>query len=191
MKTLPLLTLAFLFGCNSLSGHIEQQVESKVETAKDDMSVEVQKLRKEFTIHFQAIEASSIDSLNKQKLQKLKTSIISTDNYMDSLKREMDNLDEMDVHNVELVKITFLYKGAGDSIIYKMKRSIAAAQNVAKTEQQRLAIKAARDSLFTGSSDDKWKEQMFGLTSPLGADMIIYGLQTELYNVGIKALSNK
>jgi hypothetical protein len=191
MKILTSLTLTLLFGCNNLSGHIEQQVDSKVERAKQDMSAEVQRAKEDFTAHFKATEENQADILIKRKLQELKFSIISTDSYLDSLKREMGKLDENDVRNVELVKATFLYNGVGDSIFNKLKRSIAAAENAAKTDQQKIAIISASESLFTATSADKWKEQMFGLTNPLGASMIIYGLQTELYNIGIKALGDK
>lgn len=191
MRTLPLLTLAFLFGCSSLDGHIEQQVDSKVEIAKKEMNAEVQKAKEEFTALYQKVEESNINTLDKYKLQELNFAITATDSYLDSLKEEIGTLDEMDVDNVELVKSTFLYNGAGDSIINKFKRSIAAAQNVAKTEHQKMTIKSSSDSLLTEPSADKWKEQTFGLTNPLGASMIICGLQTELYKIGMKAVGDR
>lgn len=161
-----------------------------METAKGDMRAEVKKAKEDFIAHYQTARNRWPDSLDNRTLQELEFSIISTDSYLDSLKREMDELDEMDAHNVNLVKTTFLYKGAGDSIINKLRRSIAASQNAARTEQQKFAIKAASDSLFFETSD-RWKEQMFGLTNPLGASMIIYGLQTELYKIGMIPLSDK
>src|SRR5688500_10054779 len=104
MKILTSLTLTLLIGCNNLSGHIELQVDSKVERAKQDMSAEVQRAKEDITTHFQATEEKHADSLNKRKLHELKFSINSTDCYLDSVKREMDKLDENDVRNVELVK---------------------------------------------------------------------------------------
>lgn len=190
MKTLPLLTLTLLLGCNSLGGHIEQQVDSKVETAKQDMNTAVEKLKQDFTAAYQAAEKSNGDKLALQNLQTFKATLSSTENYLDSLKIEMDKLDEMDVHNVELVKSTFLFKGAGDSIINKLNSTIATAQAVAKTEKQKAAINALSDSLRIAPNPDTWKEQTFGMTNPLGASMILYGLRTELYNIGIKALAD-
>src|SRR5687768_13209870 len=129
MKTLSLLTLTFILGCNSLGRHTEQPFDSKIETAKADMSAEVHKAKEDFLVQYRAAENRWPDSFNKRKLQVLKSSIISTGNYLDSLKGEMDKLDEMEVSNVELIKTTFLYGGAGDSIINKFRNSIAAAQN--------------------------------------------------------------
>jgi hypothetical protein len=190
MKTLSLLTLTFLLSCNSLSGHIEQQVDSKVETAKEDMNAEIRKAKENFTAQYLAAIGQQSDSLTMYKLRQLNFSISTADKYLDSMKREMDELDVKDVNNTELVKITFLYRGAADSIINKMKNAIAAAQQAAKTEQQRLAIRAASDSLFS-QPDDKWKENLFGINNSLGASMIIYGLQTELYTMGMKATTDK
>jgi hypothetical protein len=190
MKTLPLLTLTFLLGCNSLSNHIEQQVDSKVETAKQDMNAEVEKSKQDFIAAYQAAEKSNDDKLAMQNLQAFKATFTSADNYLDSMKTEMDKLDEMDVHNVELVKSTFLYKGVGDTIINKLNRTIATAQVVARTEKQREAIKAVRDSLGIEPNPEAWKEQLFGMTNPLGASMVLYGLRTELYSIGIKALAD-
>lgn len=187
MKTLPLLTLTFLLGCNNLGSHIEQNVDSNIATAKQDMDAEVEKSKQDFIAAYQIAEKSSDDKL---ALQTFKANLISADNYLDSLKTEMDKLDEMDVHNVELVKSTFLYKGAGDSIIYKLNNTIATAQAVAKTEKQKAAIKASGDSLGIAATPDTWKEQTFGLTNPLGASMILYGLRAELYNIGMKALAD-
>jgi hypothetical protein len=191
MKTLPLLTLTFLLGCNSLGDHIEQQVDSKVGTAKQDMNAEVEKSKGDFIAAYHATEKSNDDKLVLQKLQTFKAAIATTDNYLDSLKTEMDKLDEMDVHNVELVKSAFLYKGAGDSIINKLNNTIATAQAVAKTEGQKAAIKVSSDSLGIAPSPDKWKEQTFGMTNPLGASMILYGLRIALYNIGMKALADE
>src|SRR5215218_7871568 len=181
MKTLPLLTLTLLLGCNSISRHIEQQVDSKVETVKQDMDAEVEKSKNNFKALFQIVEKSKDDKLELQNLQTFQATITSADNFLDSVKTEMDKLDEMDVHNVELVKSSFLYKGTGDTIISKLKSSIAAAQAVAKTSKQKAAIKALSDALGIEPNPDTWKEQTFGMTNPLGASMVLYGLRTELY----------
>ena len=191
MKTLSTVLLLFLLSCNSFDAHIKQQVHGKVETAREDMRTEVQKAKRNFTRQYEAVQTSQPDSLDKRILEELRFSIISTDDYLDSLKREMDKLDESDVSNLEMIQTTFLYNGAGDSIINKLKRAFTTAQNAAKTDQQKLAIRSSSDALFGETSAAKWKEQLFGQANSLGASMIIYGLQTELYNVGMKALSEQ
>ena len=190
MKTLTIPFLFILFSCNSLSEHTKQQVDDKVETSKEDMNADVQNLRQGFVVTYNEKLKSQTDSSGKQKLQGLYNLIIATDTYLDSLKGEMDKLDEADINNVESVKTIFLYKGAGDSIINKMKRSIEAAQKNTSTERGKIGIKATSDTLFNVSAE-KWKEQTFGLTNSLGASMILYGLQTQLYAIGIKSLNDK
>jgi hypothetical protein len=191
MKTLTIPFLFLLLSCNSLSGGIEQQVKSKVEASKHEMNDGVQKLKQDFTALYQKTEKDNVDISYKQKLQQLYNTVFTTDKYLDSIKREMSKLNEMDVQNVQQVKAIFLYQGVGDTIMKKLNASIEAAEQVAKNEQQKATIKVSKASLFNQSSNDKWKEQMFGLTNPLGVSIIIYGLQTELYNIGIKALSEK
>ena len=155
------------------------------------MDAEIEKSKKNFIALYQAAENGQSDNLTVQKLQEFQATIIRTDNYLDSLKKEMDKLDEMDVNNVQLVKSTFLYKGASDTIINKLKGSISAALIVAKSEKQKAAIKVASDTLGIEPNADTWKEQAFGLTNPLGANMVLYGLRTELYKIGTEALSDR
>ena len=161
-----------------------------METAKQDMNAEVEKVKRDFIAAYQTAEKGTNDQMTQQDLQTFRAIVTSTDNYLDSLKTEMDKLDEMDIHNVELVKTTFLYKGVGDTIVSKLKASIAAAQSVARTDTQRAAVKISSHSLGIEPNPGTWKEQTFGMTSPLGASMILYGLRTELFNLGMKALKD-
>lgn len=155
------------------------------------MNAEVEKSKQDFTATYQAAERSTNDQLALQDLQIFRTTFTSTDNYLDSLKTEMDKLDEMDVRNVELVKSTFLYKGVGDTIVNKLKASIVAAQSIARTETQKKAIKVSSDSLGIEPNSDLWKEQTFGMTNPLGASMVLYGLRMELHKIGRIALTER
>lgn len=100
-----------------------------MEAGKEDTNAEARKAKENFMEYYQTYEESQPDGLYKRRLQELKSSIISTDNYPDGLKREMDKLHEMDLNNVKLVKATFLCKGAGDPILSKLKTTIVAAQN--------------------------------------------------------------
>lgn len=191
MKILPLLTITIFFSCNNLSEHIEQQVDKEVETSKQYMDAEADKSKNNFLILVRAAKKSQNDHSEQQQLHELETIITGTDNFLDSLKTEMDKLDELDVRNMELVKSTFLYKSIGDSIISKLTRSIAIAQTIAKTEKQKAAIKALSDTLGIQPNPEKWKEQTFGLNNSLGASMILYGLRMELFTIGTKSLTDK
>jgi len=155
------------------------------------MNVEVEKSKQDFIAAYNTVEKSTAEKLVQQDLQIFRETFSNADHYLDSIKTEMDKLDEMDVHNMELVKSTFLYKGVGDTIVSKMKASVAAAQSVARTEAQRAAIKNASDSLGIAPNTDRWKEQTFGMANTLGASMILYGLRTELYKIGMEALRNQ
>jgi len=191
MNSISLIALTLLLGCNNLTDHIENQVDRNIETSKAEMNAEVQRAKEDFTARLRMAIQNELDNSNMRKLYELQFSIVSTDSYLDSLKKEMDKLDENDVRNVDFVRATFVYKGVGDSIIKKVKGSILTALNAAKSERQKSEIKSASDSLFWEPSVDTWKEETFGLTNPPGASMIIYGLQTEIYRIGVKALVDK
>ncbi|RYY29835.1 MAG: hypothetical protein EOO04_06390 [Chitinophagaceae bacterium] len=119
----------------------------------------------------------------------LKHSITSTDFYLDSMRGEVRKLDIMDVRSVDKVTTTFLYRGVGDSIYYKLKRSFSLATAAVRNKQQRDAIVAASDSLIGDLSSINWKNKYFGLTGSFGANAILYSFQTELFKIGTNAVT--
>jgi len=187
MKTLAAF-FGFLFFClSSCNDNSEQKTDTKFGPVKQEMTIDVQKLKGDFVSSYHEASTTLADSFVKQKIQKLYNSIDNTDTYLDSIKSEMDKLGDMDVNNAELIKKTFLYKGVGDSILNKINSSMTIAQEAAITEEQKFIVKKAQDSLFD-KPIDQLNEQLFGLTNSAGASIIIYGLRTELYRVGNEAL---
>lgn len=155
------------------------------------MRNDIQKARDNFTALYQAQAKDSANSLHRQQLLQLYRVVGDTGDYLDSLKLEMDKMNEMEVNNSYKVKAIFMYKGAGDSIINKFNRTISMAMVLAKTEEQKALIAAASQNLFNEADPNKWKENQFGMLSSLGASMIIYGFQSQLYQVGTAALGFK
>ena len=84
------------------------------------MNAEVETAQQNFTTAYQAAEISTNDKPVLQNLQTFKATITNADNYLDSVKTEMDKLDEMDIRNVELVRSILLFKGVGDTIVAKL-----------------------------------------------------------------------
>ena len=184
MKILIVFFSTVLFGCNSFTEHTKLQVDESMKKAKQEMDDEVNKNKKDFTLSYQNALEKNKDSLDQKNINEFRGSLIKTENYMDSLNREMNKLDENDVNNVSVVKEIFLNKGHGDSILISIKNAIAVAQGITRNTSGATKIKATSDSLISESSPGKWTQQLFGLTNPLGASMILYGLQTELYKIG-------
>jgi hypothetical protein len=184
MKTFILPCIIFLAACNDFADHIEQHVDQKIEEAKKTIEAELEKTKLEFTTSYQTALNKQTDSLQKQKLQALHASLADTDSYLDSIKKEMNAMDPMDVNKLELINATFLYRGVGDSIFNKLKSSIGIAHNATKTERGRAGIQALNDSLFKEPDRYKWQEQYFNNTGALGAVVILNSLQSQLYAIG-------
>lgn len=187
VNTFMVLFILALLSCNNLSRNVEQAIEDDINDSKAEMNNEIEKVKIQFTNKYtKAINNN--DVIVKQDLEELHSSITQTATYLDSLKREMDRLNADDVNNVEHVKRTFLYNGVGDSVFNKLKSSIAIAEAITETRQGKIAIKNMRDSILKEPNIYKWKEEYFSLTNSLGASMILYGFQSELYRIGIESL---
>lgn len=189
MKILISIILFFLFSCNNLSDNIKNNVVQKVDNAKQEMKLEVKSEKENFLKNLKNVEIKS-DTNSKQKLRELNISVMNTAEFLDSLQNEMNKLDESDVRNVELVKNIFLYSGIGDKIHDSLKRCITLSQSITQNNANKASIQSMSDSLFNGYKSEKWTELNFGLTNPLGASMIIYGLQIELFRIGQKGLED-
>ena len=189
MKILTSIILFFLCGCNNLSDSIKNNVDKKVDNAKQEMQLQVKSEKENYLKNLKNVEVKSDTNL-KTKFQELNVSVINTAEFLDSLQNEMNKLDESDVRNVELVKNIFLYRGIGDKIHDSLKRCISLSQSIAQNNGNKAVIQSMSDSLFNGYNSEKWTELNFGLTSPLGASMIIYGLQVELFRIGQKGLED-
>lgn len=179
MRIFIVLFSLLITACNDRSGDLS--------AVKSEMTKDVKKLKEEFSSSCKEALMSVDDSLGRQKIQNLCHSIDDANSYLDSVKSEMDKFDGRDVNNVEMVRVKFVYRGVGDSVLNKVKSSMVVAQEASSTKQQLYSIKAVRDSLFD-KPNDKLNEELFGMSGSAGASLIIYGLQTELYRVGKMAV---
>lgn len=183
-----LFIMLVLFSCDNLSTNVEQAVDENISDSKAEMNNKIEKSKIKFINKYTKAINNNNDVKVRQNLQELHSSITQTATYLDSFKREMDRLDAIDEDNVEHVKRIFLYNGVGDSVFNKLKRSIAIAEEITLNQQSKIAIKNMRDSIFNKPDINKWREGYFRLTNPLGASMVLYGFQSELYRIGMESL---
>lgn len=129
-----------------------------------------------------ALQVSS-DSAVIGKIKNLYTFIDETTKYIDSLKSEMNKLDDKDLKNTDLIKKIFLNDGVGDSVFNKVKLSYSFAIEIALADTTKSRLKKAQDIYTTET-----KKQFFELNGPLGVNMILYGIESELIKNGTKSL---
>lgn len=187
-KALTVVCIAGLYSCSNIGSNVEQSVNEQISQSKDEMDEEINKAKTQFITTYTAALNRAADSGVRQKLQSVYSTITQTGMYLDSVKKEMDKLDANNVRNVEHVKSTFLNAGVGDSLFNKLRSSIQLTEEAAASPETKTTIANKRDSIFSEPDTQKWKQQYFGLTNPLGASMILYGFQTELYEIGMQGL---
>lgn len=169
---------------------MEEEVKGQISDAMQDIEIELDKNKADFQQHYQKALTNTIDSTERRQLNAIETSISGTSKYLDSMRQEMNSLDMTDVNNVEYVRILFMYKGVGDSLLSKLNSTATLAINTARTPTTKQAIRSVSDSLLLEQDPYKWKASKFETMNSLGTSMILYGLQTELLKMGMLSVSD-
>jgi len=183
-----ILLIVLSYGCGNVGRNTERLVDNEISKSKIEMANEIENNKIQFNGLCEKALNDTKDIASKEKLERLQESVIQTAIFLDSLKKEMDKLDEFDGRSVDIVKNVFLYHNAGDSIFSKLKSTIGGAEETALNNDNKVSIINMRDSLLDEPDSRKWNEQLFGLTNSLGASMILYGIQIQLYRIGMEAL---
>ena len=173
----------FTTSCDNLIRNANEKVENSIKMSKMVMDSDVVSAKKTFSETYEKVLQSTKDSTLNKKIVDLYLKISETSNYIDSLKLEMNKLDDKDLQSTSLVKKIFLNDGIGDSVFNKVKFSYTQAINTSITDTTKLRLKKALDT-YTAET----KKQFFGMNGPLGVNMILYGIQSELIKDGTKSL---
>jgi hypothetical protein len=172
-----------LFNCD-FKQHVEDKVNNGVSDMKIELNAEITNANSSFMKFYKNALENSNDSILSVKIINLYSSIAKTSKYIDSLREEMNKLDDMDIKNVELVKKTFLYNGIGDSVFNKVKYSYSCTIDVAIADTTKTRLKKSQEKY-----SEETKKQFFEMNSPLGIYMILSGVESELINDGTSSLS--
>ena len=183
-----LLVLSF-YGCDFFSPEkANERIATGIQAVESKMTTDYAKAKDTFNLAYQKALQATSDSLITKKLQNVYSVLMETVNYMDSLKTEMNKLDNSDVNNVGLIKEIFLTNGIGDSLFDKLKLSYSLAEDVARTAEKKSAIRNSRTNILNEQDIDQRKNQYFGLNGPEGIEWMLYGFETELLKVGLESL---
>ncbi len=180
---IAIIILITFVSCDNIIRKANEQVENSIKTSKIAMDSDVVAAKQTFEVTFEEAFKTSTDSTVSKKMIDLYTKIRETSNYIDSLKFEMNKLDCKDLQSSEVVKKIFINDGIGDSVINKVKLSYSRAIEIASADTTKSRLKKVQD-IYTAET----KKQFFEMTGPLGVNMILYGIQSELIKDGTKSL---
>ncbi len=183
-RTLIILSvLTALFGCD-FSNQVKETVDNDIKDAKVAMGLDISKAKSDFTESYHQALREIKDSNFLEKVTDLYSNITKTSNYIDSLRVEMDKLNNLDTRNVEVVTDMFLHRGTGEMVFTKVKQSYSIAIEVAFPDTTKIRLRKVHETF-----SEEAKQDLFGLSSPLGVNMILYGIESELIKDGFWCLA--
>jgi len=178
LRTIFTLMVMALLSCN-FRNEIKENANNAEKEAKGTMKSELASAKTDFSDAYEKYFPRLSDSALSTNTTKLYQETITSLNYIDSLRQEMDKLDNVDIKNIESIKTTFLEKGIADSVINKVKYCYWLAINLTQAEsvKKRLLEVEAEYS-------DETKKHLFEINSPMGVSMILFGIEIELLKDG-------
>lgn len=184
-KYLFVFVLLATQSCNEPNKKTNEVVNKTIDDASVELQVENDKLMDSLYLRYQNLLKSSKDTLLKSKAVFLFENVSKTDSFIDSLQAVVRQLNRDDVKNVKTIKDLLAEGSLGDSLNNYLNNTFLQAIDFSVNQDQKTAIDSIKINMFkplgTGKS---WQEELFGMTNPLGASLILFGLQKELYNVG-------
>ena len=165
-------------------GVLSCNVDSRLTDAKEEWETDLANTKSDFELAYQAIVTNSKDTAQIGVLTGLYTAVRSTSQYIDTLRDQMGELDDKDVKNVDLIRRRFLEEGIADTLFRKVTVTYSTMIEVAYADTAKSRLKKARD-LYT----EETKKQFFQLIGPLGGNMILYGIESELLKDGARTIA--
>jgi hypothetical protein len=180
---LVLILITTLVSCGDISKNIEETVDNGIKDTKTEMTSDIANSKGTFTETYKNIILGSTDSLVIKKITKFYFNINETSKYIDSLKTEINKLDDKELKNTDLIKKIFLNDGIGDRVFDRVKSSYTFAIDIALADTAKRRLKKTQD-IYTAET----KKQFFESNGPLGVNMLLYGIESELLKDGTKSL---
>ena len=175
---LSLAVLTTLLSCN-FSNQIKDEANSTEKTAKIAMDAELYSVKADFSKAYEMLRHRQLDSSFSTQSSTIYQEINSTVKYLDSLRLEMDKLDNMAPENVKLVRYLFLEKRIGDSIMQKLNYSYQLIINSTTAKADKLRFIEVQATF-----SEETKKNSFQLNSPFGVSILLFGFESELFKHG-------
>lgn len=171
--------------CNEPDKKANEAVNKTIDDASVELQAENDKLKDSLFFQYQNLLKSSIDTGLKSKAVSLFEKVSKTDEFIDSLQTIVKQLNRDDVENVKTIRELLAEGYLGDSLNHCLSNTFLQAKDFSVNQEQKIAIDSIKINMFNPIGTGKnWQDELFGMTNPLGASLILFGLQKELYNVG-------
>lgn len=187
-KYLPITLLIILIsGCN-FSQKTENFVKEQLKWSTSQMEKTYQQEKSTFDLLAEQAVSISKDSITTERIVNFHSKTCDALEFIDSVKKGMDKLNEItnNTESTKLIKETFINKGLADTLFNICDQVFSAAEKIDYSGKKKTEIKNSRDNLL-GNSDQK-KQTYFGMNSPMGVSLLLFGFQTELLNVATSVL---
>lgn len=188
-KSLLIFFLLAIISCNEPDKKATEVVNKTIDEASEELRIENLKLKQDLNLVYQNLIQSSGDTSLKSRAKLLFEKVSKTDNFIDSIQGVMKSLNRDDVENVKAVKSLLAEGSLGDSLNFYLNTIFQQAKDFSINQGQKGKIDSIKTNMFSPMGMGKsWQAELFGTTNPLGASLILFALQKELYNVGEIAL---
>lgn len=177
-----------MFSCSEIDQKTQKKVTEAIDEASSDLEVENAKLKDSLSIRYENLLKSSVDSNLKAKAVYLHGRLLEVNRLIDSLKAVVKSIDSDDVEGVKAIKVLLADSPLGDSLNSRMRTTFQHASEFSVNRPQQFVVDSISSNVFAPmGTGKKWHAELFGRTDPVGASFILFGLQKELYQIGIAA----
>lgn len=179
------LFLIFNYSCVNTGNKIEEIINTGSMMTDSYSNESYRKLFDEFNTNYKNTCINK-DTTSKTKLNDFYMVIMGNLNYIDSLKTEVNKLDNLDTENVKILRVMFINNGIADSVFNKVNASCVSAQSISMKKNKYTITEYCNNLL---NDKETLKKNLFSINNPSGVSMLLYGFQFEILNIGNIALS--
>lgn len=172
IKNFICVLFLFVFGIGC--GNRQSDYNDEIENAKVEQDTKIMNLKKDVDSCF-AKNMGMLDTIGGVKLQATYNNIMESINYVDSLRRHMNNLNTLDVSNMEVVKQEFKHEGLFDSVLNKTSNTYHLIKEASQNDKRESAI----DSLVN-ELKGKFRDETFDAWTPIAMSTLLFDIESEL-----------
>lgn len=174
-----------ILSCNEPGKRANGVVNKTIDDASVEFQIENGKLKDSLFLQYQNLLKFSSDTVLKSKAAFLLKKMSNTDSFIDSLQAVIKRLNRDDLENIKIIKGLLVKGNLGDSLNHCLSSTFQQAIDFSVNQEQKIAIDSITINVFNlMGAGGNWQAELFGMTNPLGASLVLFGLQKELYNVG-------
>ena len=184
MRSLLFILAITICSCtNSTNNFNDKIIDDFDSAAESKMIVEYKNSVENYRKKIANLVSQTTDSTARYKINLFNETFLNCLNFTDSLKGEMDKLDQHNFKNTETINNIYLKQGIADSLFYKISATFKLAESIAKNEQDKKLINESRIRILNEPNTTQIKKQLFGFNNSMGVSMILYGFEVELFQM--------